>query len=125
MKTIFLSLLFAVSTVLSVQAQDELRIIVNNNTSTPWVYKLADASHGSLVSQSFGPNSSTEFVIAPNAYQFPFTWGAQDAGGCYGRGTFNAPSGPTEFPFHCTNAVLNQAFAASSNGVLYLFVTMK
>lgn len=125
MKTFFISLLLALSTIITVQAQEELRVIVTNNTDNAWVYKLADASHGVLVNQSFGPNSTAEFVIAANAYHFSLYWGAADAGGCYGNGAFYEPSAPTSTPFACTDAVLEQAFAASFNGVLYLFVTME
>lgn len=125
MKSFFFSLLFALGTLFSVQAQDGLTVIVTNHTSSTWSYKLADSTHGALVNQSFGPGASAEFVINANAYQFPLRWGAQDAGGCYESGSHSEPSAPLSTPFECTGTVLNQAFAAASNGGLYLFVDMK
>lgn len=125
MKSIFFSLLFALCATLTSQAQDGLHIIVTNNTSSAWTYKLGCSSNGVLVDQSFAPNSTTEFSIASNGYQFPLFWGAMDAGGCYNNGSFSEPSAPTSTTYDCTHAVLEHAFAASSDGVIHLFVTME
>lgn len=124
MKSFCLSLLFALGVFVTAQAQEALRIIVTNHTSSSWVYKLSDGS-STLVNQSFQGGTTTEFLIDANAYQFPLRWGAGDAGGCYGGGTHISPAGPMSTPFSCTDAVLMQAFAADSNGGLYLFVDME
>lgn len=124
MKSISLTILFAFGILVAVQAQETLRIIVNNHTSDSWVYKLSDNTH-SLVNQSFQAGTSTEFLVDANAYQFPFHWGAGDAGGCYEGGMHPEPAGPLNTPFACTNAVMTQAFAMDSNGGVYLFVDME
>ncbi|MBI1226959.1 MAG: hypothetical protein GC192_17135 [Bacteroidetes bacterium] len=125
MKSIFFSLLFALASIISVQAQDKLHIIVTNNTANTWSYKLGCASNGTLVNQTFAPTSTTEFLIDANGYQFPLFWGANDGGGCNNSGILEESSGPSSTAFHCTNTALNQVIAASSNGTLHLFVTME